>query len=64
MRADRAALTSARERPRASVVGRTWDVIVDQLLAHYARAIAGRRIDAPVVSLKPDRLARLRRSAS
>ncbi len=64
VREDRAALAAARERARPSVVGRTWDVITDQLLAHYARAIAGRRIAAPVVSLKPDRLARLRRSAS
>jgi phosphatidylinositol alpha 1,6-mannosyltransferase len=64
VREDRAALAAARDRARASVVGRTWDVIADDLLAHYHRVLAARGIDQRVVPLKPARLTRLRRRAS
>jgi phosphatidylinositol alpha 1,6-mannosyltransferase len=64
VREDRRALAAARERARPSVVGRSWDVIADQLLAHYSRVLAARGIEQPVVALKPARLARLRRRAS
>ena len=64
VREDRAGLATARDRARASVVGRTWDVIADDLLAHYRRVLAARGIDQHVVALKPVRLARLRRRAS
>ena len=63
VREDRHALAAVRERARPSVVGRTWDVIADQLLAHYSRVLAARGIESPVVAFKP-RLARLRRRAS
>jgi phosphatidylinositol alpha 1,6-mannosyltransferase len=64
VREDRHALAAVRDRARPSVVGRTWDVIADQLLDHYTRVLAARSMDQPVVSLKPVRLARLRRRAS
>jgi phosphatidylinositol alpha 1,6-mannosyltransferase len=64
VREDRAGLAAARARARPSVVGRTWDEVAEQLLAHYRRVLAARGIDHPVVPLKPVRLARLRRRAS
>lgn len=64
VREDRAGLAAARSRARPSVVGRTWDAVAEQLLAHYRRVLAARGIDHPVVPLKPVRLARLRRRAS
>ncbi|HEY3631443.1 MAG TPA: glycosyltransferase, partial [Jatrophihabitantaceae bacterium] len=64
VREDRAGLAAARDRARPSVVGRTWDAIAEQLMAHYRRVLATRGIEHPVISLKPARLARLRRRAS
>jgi len=64
VREDRHALAAVRDRARPSVVGRTWDVIADDLVGHYTRVLAARATDQPVVALKPVRLARLRRRAS
>jgi phosphatidylinositol alpha 1,6-mannosyltransferase len=42
VRDDRAVLAEVAGRTRATVVGRTWARITDQLLGHYAQAIATR----------------------
>ncbi|MCU1658637.1 MAG: mgtA [Pseudonocardiales bacterium] len=61
VRDDRETLDQVRSRTRASVVGRTWSRMTDQLVAHYGRAMAERANAtalASVVSI------RQRRSAS
>ena len=42
IREDRAGLTAAQSRARDSVVGRTWDGVVDRLLDYYADVLAAR----------------------
>lgn len=42
IREDRAGLAAAQSRARDSVAGRTWDVVVDRLLAYYAGVVAAR----------------------
>jgi phosphatidylinositol alpha 1,6-mannosyltransferase len=42
IREDRAGLAAAQSRARESVVGRTWDVVVDRLLDYYADVLAAR----------------------
>ncbi len=49
IREDRASLAAARDRTRPLVVGRTWDVIVDELLDHYAHVFAARSTDRVAV---------------
>jgi phosphatidylinositol alpha 1,6-mannosyltransferase len=43
IRDDPAGLDRARQRTRASVSGRTWTRVTDQLLGHYRRVISSRR---------------------
>lgn len=42
IREDRAALAAAASRARDSVVGRTWDVVVERLLAYYTDVLTAR----------------------